>query len=76
MQSRLQHMPVQVAAKQFVEMVEQAYLLKKGKDHNPALVTTFACLDASTTLSRASAANGSSTSFRFNINYPSTSNCW
>ena len=32
MQSRLQHMPVQVAAKKFVEMVEQAYLLKKVKD--------------------------------------------
>ncbi len=32
MQSRLQHIPVQVASKEFVEMVEQAYLLKKGKD--------------------------------------------
>uniref|UniRef100_A0A2N9H5Y6 Rx N-terminal domain-containing protein n=1 Tax=Fagus sylvatica TaxID=28930 RepID=A0A2N9H5Y6_FAGSY len=33
MQSRLQHITVQVASKEFVEMVEQAYLLKKGSLH-------------------------------------------
>jgi hypothetical protein len=50
-------MPVQVTAKELVEMVEQAYLLKKGKDQSHS-GHNIASLDATTTLSRALAANG------------------